>query len=284
MNGLELRYRLLLRAYPAGYLREREEEMVATFLEFAAAGDTGLSLRDVWDAVRHGLGLRLAAWDRHADVAWRHGVWISLMGWLLYAGFVQLGVMVSGAKTQSWWYVNMLDWAEAIAGLVVVLLFVGGAVRTARVVALVAAVPIGGFYLGFGSGTLRFVVPLVLVGVAPAPRLPLKMRWMVVGLVGAVGYAVMVATGLIPYGRILFAAKPATMIGLVWIGSVLGWRRTAPALGLAVAAGAVVVAAVLLQRSNLQPAAWLLVAVLAATQIPLGDQRSSSIPPTATHN
>ncbi len=284
MNSLEFRYRLVLRAYPAAYRREREEEMVATFLESAGEGRTGLSLGDVWDALRHGLTLRLAAWDRHADVTWRHGVWIALMGWLLYAGFAQLGVMASGAETHSWWYMEVLDWIEAIAALVVVLLFVGGAPRTARLIALTAVIPVGGFYLGFGSETLRFVVPLFLVGVAPAPRLPLRVPWMLVGLVGIGGYAVMIATGLIPYGRILFAAKPATVVGLVAIGFVLGWQKTAAALGLAVAAGAVVVSAILLHRSDLQPVAWLLVLLLAATQIPLSSRPDNSLPPATTHD
>jgi len=68
--------------------------------------------------------------------------------------------MASGVVARTWWYTDALDWMAAIAPLAVVLLFLGGAPHAARMVALAAELPIGGFYrLGFGSDALRLWPP-----------------------------------------------------------------------------------------------------------------------------
>ncbi len=269
MTELESRFRLLTRAYPASYRELREEEMVATFLESAEGTQGGPSLGDVWDVIRHGLALRLGAWDRHAAVAWRYGIWLSLMAWLSYVGLVQLGSMASSVPVRSWWYSYVLDWMAAVAPLAVALLFLSGAPRTARLVALAAVLPIGGFYGGFGSDTLRFVVPLALVAIAPAPTFPFKRRSMALGVVAVSGFATIVAFGLIPYERILLSSKLVTVAASVAIGFALGWQRTSAVLGVAIAAGAIALLAVQLHRADLQPLSWLVVLLLAATQLPI---------------
>ena len=285
MTDLEFRFRLLVRAYPASYREMREEEMVATFLESTDHNQTSPSLGDVWDATQHGLALRLGAWDRHADVTWRYGVWLSLIAWLLYVGLVQLGSMASGVAARNWWYTDALDWIAAIAPLTVVLLFLGGAGRTARLVAMAAALPIGGFYLGFGIYTLRFVVPLALVAIAPAPTFSIRVRSILLSIIAIGGFATMIAVGLIPYEQILFSTRLATSASAVVIGFALGWRRTGAALGVAIATGAAVLLAAQLHRADLQPLSWLVVLLLAATQLPISRRSNhGSRQPPATRS
>jgi hypothetical protein len=59
VDELERRYRRLLRAYPPGYRREREEEIVATFLDAASPGQTRPTTADSADIVVAGLRARL---------------------------------------------------------------------------------------------------------------------------------------------------------------------------------------------------------------------------------
>jgi hypothetical protein len=60
MSALERRYRRLLGAYPAAYRKERGEEMLATLLESAPAGETWPSIRDARALVMGGLRVRAA--------------------------------------------------------------------------------------------------------------------------------------------------------------------------------------------------------------------------------
>jgi hypothetical protein len=59
VDELEKRCRRLLRAYPPGYRREREEEIVATFLDAASPGQTRPTTADSADIVVAGLRARL---------------------------------------------------------------------------------------------------------------------------------------------------------------------------------------------------------------------------------
>ncbi len=269
MSTLEFRFRLFLRAYPRSYRELREEEMVATFLESADDGQTRPSLADVWEVTRHGLAWRLRSWDRHATVTWRYGVWLGLLAWLSYVGLVQLGWLASGGTARSWWYTDLLDWLSAIAPLAVAMLFLSGAPRTARLIALMAVVPIGGFYLGFGSQTLRFVFPLAVVAIAPAPTSSLRVRSIVLAVAATSGFALSIAIGLIPSEQVLLSARLAALAASLAVAFALGWRRTAPALGVAIGAAAIALIAAQLHRLNLQPVAWLVLLFLAATQLPL---------------
>jgi hypothetical protein len=60
MSALETRYRWLLRAYPAGYRKERGQEMLGTLLETAPDGQTWPSIRDTRALVMGGLRVRAA--------------------------------------------------------------------------------------------------------------------------------------------------------------------------------------------------------------------------------
>lgn len=59
MDDLERRYRRLLRSYPSGYRRERGDEIIATFLDGAAPGQTRPTAADTADIVVAGLRVRL---------------------------------------------------------------------------------------------------------------------------------------------------------------------------------------------------------------------------------
>ncbi|HEY6275182.1 MAG TPA: hypothetical protein VIX86_02515, partial [Streptosporangiaceae bacterium] len=68
MTRLERRGRLLLRAYPAGYRRERGEEILGTLLEATPAGRAAPLPRDSWALVMGGLRAR-AAHNRRLSTA-----------------------------------------------------------------------------------------------------------------------------------------------------------------------------------------------------------------------
>src|SRR5579859_8110290 len=59
VDGLERRYRLLLVAYPSGYRRRRADEIVGTYLDLAAPGQTRPSLADIGDLLAGGVRVRL---------------------------------------------------------------------------------------------------------------------------------------------------------------------------------------------------------------------------------
>ncbi len=280
MSELEFRLRRLMRLYPRSHRERREDEMVATFLLAAETGQTRPSLGDVWDVSRHGLARRLSAWDNHSSVTWRRGMWLGLLAWLLYVGIVQLGWLATGGADGSWWYSGVLEWTSAFAPLSVALLFLGGAPRTARLLALVAVVPIGGFYFGFGLETLRFAFPLAAVVIAPSPTFSVASRSILLAVAAIGGFAGGVALGAIPSDRVLPAARLVALIGSVALGFELGWRKTAAAFGLGIGTVALLLIAVRLQRQSLEIVAWLLLLTLIVTQVPL--ERRTSVHPHAS--
>ena len=96
------------------------------------------------------------------------------------------------------------------------------------------------------------------------------MRSILLAIVAVGGFTTLVAVEAIPYEQILLSAQLTTSAAAVAIGFALGWRRTAAALSVAVGAGAAVLIATQLHRANLEPLAWLVMLLLAATQLPLG--------------
>ena len=82
---LERRARLLLRAYPADYRRDRAEEIIGTLLEAAPDAQAFPSARDVRALIAGGVRAR-AAWNRRlsATVSLRLGL---LLGLSIFVGF-----------------------------------------------------------------------------------------------------------------------------------------------------------------------------------------------------
>jgi len=68
VTGLERRARVLLRAYPPAYRRDRGEEILGTLLEATPPGRSWPPPRDAWSLVRGGLAAR-AARNRRAGLA-----------------------------------------------------------------------------------------------------------------------------------------------------------------------------------------------------------------------
>lgn len=72
---LEARYRGLLRAYPASYRAEREDELIGVLMDRAAPGQQRPSAADAIDLVRAGLVTRLRAGRRvAAPTPWRDAI------------------------------------------------------------------------------------------------------------------------------------------------------------------------------------------------------------------
>jgi hypothetical protein len=174
MSALERRYRRLLRAYPAGYRKESGEEMLATLLEAAPAGETWPSLRDARALVMGGLRVRAA--QNH-----RLGTAANLRLSALFGVAMALGIVVaSGIRpvidgaiplTRGYpWYLPVL-WSLTLA--VVGLAWFARRPATIMIAALAAAAV--SFYPGqpdaFRAYTLLLVVLAVLArGAVRPPR------------------------------------------------------------------------------------------------------------------
>jgi DNA-directed RNA polymerase specialized sigma24 family protein len=88
---LERRYRRLLLVYPAGYRQRRADEIVGTFLDTAAAGQTRPTLADVTDLLAGGLRQR-AGLDADLEAGWALAGPVALALAAGLAGFLWLSV------------------------------------------------------------------------------------------------------------------------------------------------------------------------------------------------
>jgi hypothetical protein len=160
MSPLERRCRLLMRAYPAAYRRERADEILATLLEATPEGRRRPLLRDMRALVVGGLRARAAQNRRYpASVNLRLAV---LAGICIYLGAVAAGDLDTYLYSELEHGVPMvgrLGWPALLAGLligaVVVLTWLAP-----RVGVLAAAVPAAAAagYAGVSAGELAFVV------------------------------------------------------------------------------------------------------------------------------
>ena len=96
MDSLERRYRRLLVAYPSGYRQRRADEIVGTFLDLAAPGQTRPRLADAADLLSGGVRQRLGL-DTDAD----------LNAGAALAGPVALA-LAAGLSAFLWWSVEPL--------------------------------------------------------------------------------------------------------------------------------------------------------------------------------
>ena len=93
MTGLELQYRILLRAYPPAHRARHEEEIVATLLDVAAPGQRRPRLREATAIVRTGLACRL-------QDSTELGVGLRLAGLVALAATFSLATMAILLATQ----------------------------------------------------------------------------------------------------------------------------------------------------------------------------------------
>ncbi|MEU4619023.1 hypothetical protein AB0G04_03450 [Actinoplanes sp. NPDC023801] len=92
MTGLEIRYRRLLRAYPAGHRAAYEEEMIGVLMSGAEEGRRFPSPADAFDLVRAGLTVRLGrAFHTRRGTGWRDAAAVTA----LFTALVLAGGAVS---------------------------------------------------------------------------------------------------------------------------------------------------------------------------------------------
>lgn len=166
-RALERRYRRLLRAYPAGYRRERGEELVSTLIE--VSGDRARPpLRETAHLVAGGLAARVRA-ARPAGVPW----WADG----LHLGVLAVATTAFAARVHALPHLVRPVWT-ALAVLLL-LAIIQGWVRAALPLALVAALQVSGV-TPFGP-VLEHAAPfwvvaagLAVLAVRPGRRLPAR--------------------------------------------------------------------------------------------------------------
>lgn len=171
MTALERRCRVLLLAYPAGYRRERGEEMVATVLDGSPPGRR-------WPSLREGRGLVIGGLRARSGLHQPQAIAASLrLAALLGLVLVILG-LAAGAPGQSWGHWPIARPGELVACLTLAVaaaaFFAPG--RPAAALAVVTAGlwlwPAGGPGLQAYLAALALILLAVLVrGQPPMPRL-----------------------------------------------------------------------------------------------------------------
>lgn len=222
MNLLELRYRGILRLLPASYRAEREEEMVAAYLEYAGDVPDELNPRPRWDEIASVLGLAVRVRLGGAAGAPRYFAWgetvrlIAVFGLAFQAAFAVMAVVnlilfrdehsVYGAPLSVERLASVGEvlatglWAVAFAAL---MRGGRGGTRVAKVSAALAAtfIVVRAFVMAWpdrpliSAYTVLAVVPVLalLAGFhrdAPAPRRP----WWIAALPPATGALLLYGT------------------------------------------------------------------------------------------
>jgi hypothetical protein len=161
MSPLERRCRVLLRAYPAEYRRERGEEIITTLMEASPEGRSRLSLRDARSLVAGGLRAR-AALNRRFTTA------VNLRLAVLAGISIYLGAIAAGDVDD--FVVSQIDrgvptygpfgWPALVAGLLigVLVVLVWLARRPVVIGAAALAAAAAASYVGFSSRQIGFVV------------------------------------------------------------------------------------------------------------------------------
>ncbi|MEV0898700.1 hypothetical protein [Actinoplanes sp. NPDC049802] len=99
VNALEIRYRRLLRAYPAGHRADYEEEMIGVLMSGAGEGRRFPSPADTFDLLRAGLTVRLGrVFHTNRGTGWRDAA--AVTG--LFAALVLAGAAVSRLAAGLW--------------------------------------------------------------------------------------------------------------------------------------------------------------------------------------
>jgi len=192
MRRLERRCRLLLRAYPAAYRRERGDEILATLLEATPAGRGRPVFRDVRALLMGGLRAR-AAQNRRFTTAVNLRLAV-LAGACIYLGASAAGDLDTFANSELDRGVPMvgrIGWPGLLAGLLVGAVVALAWLARRGVVTGTAALAAGAAagYAGFSSGQTSAYVVSELVCLAAVVALTVGMErpssaWLC--LVGAV--------------------------------------------------------------------------------------------------
>ena len=160
MSPLERRCRLLMRAYPAAYRRERGDEIIATLLEATPEGRKRPPVRDMRALIVGGLRAR-AAQNRRFTTAVNLRLAV-LAGFCIYLGAAAAADLDTffSSELDREVLVGRIGWPALLAGLlvgaVVALTWLARRTVVIAAVALPAAAAAG--YAGVSSGELGFVV------------------------------------------------------------------------------------------------------------------------------
>ena len=230
---LERRARVLLRAYPAAYRRERGEEIIATLLEGAPPGRSFPSARDTWSLIAGGRHARAA---RNRGLTARANLRLALLlGLSLFLSTTFFAGATAGLFTHG------VPWITLTA-----LVFDAAAVlapwRGSRAVTTVLVIPasvltayewLGPYPVNSSQLTALVAQLIALAALAAASggpqRLPRSWAWLPAALVAAAlvaGSGTTARTGLLFIDAVLLLAVAVTC----WL--VLDAR---PALGLCIA-------------------------------------------------
>jgi hypothetical protein len=142
---LENRYRLLLRAYPSAYRRERGDELIEAVLASEDTARHWPSPRQATALITGGLRARRnPTRGRAGTAAWWQGIELATIALITYAGaiiagqvYASLSILIVDGYAVSW-LAQSLAAASLLAALLVTL--IGGYRRTAAGVALTAVV------------------------------------------------------------------------------------------------------------------------------------------------
>jgi hypothetical protein len=229
VTALERRSRLLLRAYPAAYRRQRGEEMISTLLETTPRGRTWPRLRDVGALAVGGMKARAPQNRRRSTAAnlctaVMVGVSLNLVASLIGNLQVIVAYLREDATARAYF------WPDVLASL-----FVAATVLLAwtapRIVVLASALAAAAaaFYLVLGQRDLsgHFVTqvagPAVLVALVPRAGRPSR-GWL--WLIGAFVVACLLTSVAPMYGWIPRLGGPSPLelvlamgvISIAWIG------------------------------------------------------------------
>jgi hypothetical protein len=254
MSGLERRCRLLMRAYPAQYRRERGDEMLGTLLEAIPEGRSWPPLRDVRALLAGGLRARAVPRRRlplRANL--RIAVFVGLAAYLGSDAVARMSFDAGAAGRLGGW--SQLPWAFGWAAIVAPPLMLTAVVvawvTRRRLVALAAALPAavaecyasGHVYGGNEWGAIWWggvIIPLVwlacLVALAGGDERPGRGWLVLVGPVvlspvlgaGGAGAAltlvvavVLAAVGVVSLAWIVVDARPAIAVGVFSLATSL---------------------------------------------------------------
>jgi hypothetical protein len=220
MTRLAWCYRLLLRAYPAWYRRERGEEMLGTLLEASPPGRRWPSLRDARALIMGGFRVRAGQNQR-----------------LTTAANLRLAVLLGAALALLWLVAGdltdvILHWthtyspspgiaSEAVYG-VLTLAAVVAAWFAPRPVVMVLAVAAAALYVSWGDRIMAIqpagLLILLAVLVFGRERLPRSWLW----LAGVV-FAADLLQGLTPANPLYFLYIPLVFVPWIILGIVVLW-------------------------------------------------------------
>jgi hypothetical protein len=139
MTPLERRCRLLLRAYPAAYRRDRGEEIIGTLLEATPAGRSWPLARDIRGLVMGGLRARAALNRRQTTAAnLRIAVLVGAAGYLAFSAgaYLRVGLLILAVPQVP----NQAGWPALIVAVLVAAAVAMAWVGNRRAVLVAAAI------------------------------------------------------------------------------------------------------------------------------------------------